>query len=101
MSNSILGLAESVLRRPTMYTIGGTYGEACAFIEGYVSCAALASPSNQLVEEWLEFEAWLRDRIGASAAAGTLRALHSSQGSRATEVLLDHVQEYSRQRATE
>jgi hypothetical protein len=64
--SSQASLVQSVLRRPGMYTLGGTFEEVIAFLTGYVSGIARADPSAEAVLEWAEFEEWLASKLDSS-----------------------------------
>ena len=59
-----VSFAEAVLHRPTMYTLGGSYEEVIAFLQGYFSGMAqhrheIPSPARR----WFAFEDWLRQEL--------------------------------------
>ncbi|MBW3624429.1 MAG: hypothetical protein KY468_13570 [Armatimonadetes bacterium] len=59
-----ISFPESVLLRPKMYTIGGTFEEVMAFLEGFYSGLAKADPHNLSVVEWGIFKTeWLRRKL--------------------------------------
>jgi len=62
--SAVRNLFEAVFVRPRMYTLEGTFGEALAFVSGYVSGVSKSNPSADLVVEWNAFEDWLAQRLG-------------------------------------
>ena len=59
---------ETVLLRPNMYTINGTYGEVIAFLKGYISGIAKVDSNNDIVMEWYGFTKWLSDQLNVDSA---------------------------------
>jgi hypothetical protein len=59
-----------------MYTPTGTVREAAAFIHGYVSGAALCSAYREPLDEWYEFEDWIRRRLKTSSTPLYILAEH-------------------------
>lgn len=53
---------EAVLRRPTMYTLSGSYGEVIAFLEGYFSGLAIEALREGRISPWAAFGVDLRMR---------------------------------------
>ena len=64
---------EAVLLRPKIYTLGGTFEEVVAFLEGYVSGMAKADPYAPPVLQWASFQSWLSERLGVSSSEAFLR----------------------------
>lgn len=62
---SSLGFLKSVLARPSMYTMGGTFEEVIAFLEGFHGGLAKGGPYAEAVAEWASFQEWLADEIGS------------------------------------
>jgi hypothetical protein len=58
---------EAVLLRPRMYTLGGSYEEVVAFLEGYHSGMAKYDPYAVPVSEWASFRDWLREQMRADS----------------------------------
>lgn len=71
--------SEAVLLRPKMYTLGGTFEEAIAFLEGYYSGMAKANPCAAPVAEWVSFQHWLSDKLNvpSSEIFARVREMHS------------------------
>lgn len=59
-------MIKSVLVRPKMYTLSGTYGEVVAFLEGYYSGIAKIKTDFDGKYEWTFFLEWLKEKIGQS-----------------------------------
>jgi hypothetical protein len=59
---------EAVLRRPSMYTVNGTFAEVACFLEGYYSGTAKANYDVPPVVEWSAFRRWLADRFGVDSS---------------------------------
>ena len=53
----------SVLKRPTMYTVNGAYGEVVAFLTGYYSGAALGYPHETSVQILGDFSLFVRNSL--------------------------------------
>lgn len=51
--------AESVLLRPSMYTLKGSYEEAICFLEGYFSGLSHSSAHHEYADEWSALKRWL------------------------------------------
>jgi hypothetical protein len=88
-----LTFTESVLARPAMYTLGGTFEEVVAFLEGYYSGIARGNPYADPVQEWLAFQDWLADEVGLSQPRPLreYRTLHPSSNA----ALLDLARRYA------
>ena len=86
---------EAVLLRPAMYTLGGSYEETIAFLEGYHSGVARGAPHADPIREWEDFCEWLASRLSVprSEVFSTLRGRHSS-GVAALSALLGELVEY-------
>ena len=54
-----VSFSEAVLLRPAMYTLGGTFAEVVAFLEGYYSGVANGNPYAPSAAEWEAFRVWL------------------------------------------
>jgi hypothetical protein len=70
---------EAVLLRPKMYTLGGSFEEVVAFLEGYHSGLAKGNPHACSVDQWTPFCEWLTKQLGVSDSVDTfkkLRGLH-------------------------
>ena len=63
-----------------MYTLGGTFEEVIAFLEGYFSGMAKAHPEAPPVLQWASFHNWVSERLGvpSSEAFSRFRELHES-----------------------
>src|ERR1051326_2819062 len=68
---------EAVLRRPTMYTLTGSFAEVACFLEGYYSGLAKANYDAPPVVEWSAFLRWLAKRLGVDSALA-LKRIHES-----------------------
>lgn len=92
--------AEAVLLRPKMYTLGGTFEEAVAFLEGYFSGMAKGNPSVPPVSQWSSFRDWLSGTTGASSSEVFLkfRELHESNQA-ALESLLESFSRFQKEQA--
>lgn len=90
MPAQLLHFAESVLRRPGMYTALGTPAEVIAFLEGFVSGRAGAKGP---VEDWNAFTEWLAAEIDVDQTR-VFRSILDVHGNSATEELLRRVLEY-------
>ncbi len=75
-----VSFAEAVLLRPKMYTLGGTYEEAMAFLEGYFSGMAKENPYAAPVCEWVSFQRWLAEQLAVptSDALSKLKSTYPS-----------------------
>jgi hypothetical protein len=74
-----MSLPMAVFLRPKMYTIGGTFEEVVAFLEGYYSGMAKANPNCPPVPIWGDFVEALRLELGVDQDTfGTLRSSSSS-----------------------
>lgn len=73
---------EAVCLRPTMYTLGGTFEEVIAFLEGYHSGVATGNLYAPAVLWWQSFREWLALQLGVeqSEVFSSLRGLHASSG---------------------
>lgn len=60
--------SEAVLLRPEMYTQGGTFAEAIAFLEGYYSGMAKSNPYAAPVVEWEAFQRWLSEQLSVDSS---------------------------------
>ena len=49
-----------------MYTMGGTFAESVAFLEGYFSGQAKNSPYLPPVAAWASFTSWLAEQQGVT-----------------------------------
>jgi hypothetical protein len=58
-------IIESVLSRPAMYTLSGTYGEVVAFLEGYFSGLAKAKDDFSGKYTWTDFLEWLTNELNS------------------------------------
>lgn len=63
-----VSFVESVLIRPRMYTLTGSFTEAICFLEGYFSGLAKGHLSAPPVIEWSEFRSWLATRYRVSGS---------------------------------
>jgi len=74
-----VNLPEAVLLRPRMYTLGGTFEEVIAFLEGYYSGMAKGNPYAIPVLEWASFRTWLSEKMGLapSEVFAKFRNLHA------------------------
>jgi hypothetical protein len=93
-----VGFMESVLRRPAMYTLGGTFLEVLAFLEGYHGGLSRVVPYAPPVVGWESFRKWLAARLGVPAqeAFPTLwRSQTDSDAALAT--MLECLQHYERE----
>lgn len=79
---------ESVLIRPKMYTISGTYGEVVAFLEGYYSGLAKNNPDSPEVVQWSIYRDWLSQELGQSSVV-QLVVLHNKFGDKSLEIFGD------------
>lgn len=77
---STFAFYESVLRRPKMYTMGGTLEECIAFLRGHYGGIAKLRPSAPDVVEWGYFREWLAKQLGVgqSDAFVTFRERYGS-----------------------
>jgi len=57
---------ESILKRPKMYTISGTYSEVVAFLEGYYSGLAKNNFASLEATHWSMYRDWLSQELGQS-----------------------------------
>lgn len=73
-----VNLPEAVFSRPRMYTLGGTFEEVIAFLEGYYSGMAKGNPYAVPVLEWASFRTWLSEKMGlaTSEVFARFRGLH-------------------------
>lgn len=67
---------EAVLTRPAMYTMGGSYEEVVAFLDGYLTAAARARPDARHVMEWTALRQFLAERLRTNDA-GVFAALRA------------------------
>jgi hypothetical protein len=63
-----ISFPEAVFLRPSMYTMGGTFEEAIAFLEGYYSGVAKANPYAAPIAEWASFRRWLSEKLSCPAS---------------------------------
>ena len=63
-----VSFAEAVLLRPKMYTLGGTYEEVVAFLDGYFSGMAKANPYAPPVLQWVAFQQWLAVQLSVPSS---------------------------------
>jgi hypothetical protein len=70
VENEPRDLIESVLLRPQVYTIAGTFEEAVAFLVGYVSGLAKCRPRDPVVIRWNNLELAAAERTGRSITDG-------------------------------
>ncbi len=75
----ILAFVEVVCRRPAMYTLTGTFGEAVSFLEGWYGATARygSHAGAELADrEWTGFGCWLSGKIGSTEdTRGAMQAL--------------------------
>lgn len=73
-----IGFMKSVYGRPEIYTLGGTYEECYAFLEGYFSALAKSSDNFPDVAVWNELRQALSDHTGISDAGAFIAFRNSS-----------------------
>lgn len=71
----------AVFLRPKMYTIGGTFEEVVAFLEGYYSGMAKANPYCPPVPIWGDFVESLKLELGADYATHAFATIRSTSSS--------------------
>jgi hypothetical protein len=91
---------EAVLLRPRMYTLGGTFEEAVAFLEGYFSGMAKGNPSAAPVLQWASFRNWLSESMGvpSSEIFSRFRELHEDSHA-ALEKMLEWLSRFEKEQA--
>jgi hypothetical protein len=91
--------SEAVLLRPEMYTPGGTFVEAIAFLEGYYSGMAKTNPYAAPVVEWEDFRRWLANQLSVdtSEVLGRFVACYG-QDQAARKNLLDRLSDFYKSR---
>lgn len=57
----ILSLVEAICRRPAMYTLNGTFGEAACFLEGFYTAESRGNVASAV--EWGDFQKWLKKQL--------------------------------------
>ena len=72
-----LSFTESVMRRPGMYTINGSFAEVLCFLEGNFSGMAKGNYEAPPVVAWSDFRHWIAEHFGA----GSTEALRKIQDS--------------------
>jgi len=84
-----VSFAEAVLLRPKMYTLGGTYEEVVAFLDGYFSGMAKANPYAPPVLQWVAFQQWLAVQLSvpSSDVFSTLKNAHYADQDALAEML--------------
>ena len=84
-----VSFAEAVLLRPKMYTLGGTYEEVVAFLDGYFSGMAKANPYVPPVLQWVAFQQWLAVQLSvpSSDVFSTLKNAHYADQDALAEML--------------
>lgn len=66
-------MISSVLRRPLMYTLDGTFEEVVAFLAGYSSGSLTADRIREpSAETWQDFERFLVSRLGGGIPTSTV-----------------------------
>src|SRR5262249_16885854 len=53
----------SVLSRPRMYTLDGSFAEVIAYIQGYFGGASKGKPDWEPAIEWALFEQWVAGQL--------------------------------------
>ena len=71
-NSETISVVETILLRPKMYTLSGTFGEVVAFLEGYYSGMTQSSANAASAPDWEAFRAWLAERSGIEATGGFL-----------------------------
>jgi hypothetical protein len=74
-----VNLLEAVLIRPKMYTLGGTFEEVVAFLEGYYSGMSKGNLYAIPVLEWASFRTWLSEKVASNTSEvfARFRDLHA------------------------
>ena len=90
---------EAVLYRPKMYTMGGTFAETIAFLNGFYSGAAkhnLNFAATKEMASWYDFQQWLAVRwnVSSSLVFSKLLESQSNNSEAALSLLLASFEEF-------
>lgn len=93
---------ESVMLRPKMYTLGGSYQEVVAFLEGHISGLAKFDADLDIVREWWSFREWLEGQFGAGRTEALKILLERHETNEAAlEDLLENLRKYQSERSAQ
>lgn len=82
---------KSVLSRPKMYTLEGSFTEVVAFLQGYYSGLAKSPEGlDYTTKYWASFEYWLAHEVDISGKTTPYRVLLDQYQDNALEVLVQY-----------
>ena len=92
--NRLHSFVLAVLARPTMYTMGGSYAEVVAFLEGYFSGVAHGQSQPRETDPWTAFGIYLSPKYG-NENRSVFAAFADKHGTASFDMLRDAYVEFS------